>query len=188
MSGRQRNKMTENLDLQIPKSKGEVSKSAFSFLFAEAYRYSMRKSQRVNEVEERLHKLGYDVGVRLYHVTCWREKMPRRETKPVQFLMLMTSTIWKSIFGRQADQLEKSTDKDNEFMIVDSAPLEWAGFSPKSPRDIGANPASFTAGIVEACLEAAGMPAKVSAHIVNEDTPWRTTFLISFHPSVVMRG
>jgi hypothetical protein len=44
----------------------------------------------------------------------WREKSGKREVKLLQILMFIHSTVWKSVFGKVADSLERSTDNDDE--------------------------------------------------------------------------
>ena len=60
------------------------------------------------------------MGLRLLELTCFREKIVKRETKIVAMLSFIHSWIWKALFGRSADSLEKSTEHDDEYMIIDN--------------------------------------------------------------------
>jgi hypothetical protein len=62
----------------------------------------------------RLGELGYRVGIRMAELVFWREKSGKREVKLLQILMFIHSTVWKSVFGKVADSLERSTDNDDE--------------------------------------------------------------------------
>ena len=43
----------------------------------------------------------------------YREKSGKRETKHVSMLTFIAYTVWKMLFGKQAD-LEQSTESDDE--------------------------------------------------------------------------
>ena len=45
--------------------------------------------------------MGYGVGVRLLEVLCYRERSMRRETRLLDMLKFVHSTLWKYLFGRQ---------------------------------------------------------------------------------------
>lgn len=56
----------------------------------------------------RLEEVGYGVGIRLLEVLCYRERSCRRETRLLDILKFVHSTLWKYLFGRQARDLEQS--------------------------------------------------------------------------------
>jgi trafficking protein particle complex subunit 5 len=116
--------------------------------------------------------------------------------------------VWKHLFGKQADRLEKSADpaKDDEYHIIDNEPLVNRYISV--PREMSAlNCAAYVAGIVEGVCDGAGFPAKVGAHSVgaqqqqqqqpqqeggaagaeSEMWPGRTVFLVKFEKEVLER-
>jgi hypothetical protein len=62
----------------------------------------------------RLGELGYRVGLRLFELLCWRDRAVKRETKHLQMLIFIHSVVWKTLFGKQADSLEKSNDHADE--------------------------------------------------------------------------
>lgn len=70
--------------------------------------------------------------------------------------------MWKSLFGKNADSLEKSNDSEKEYMIYDAEPVTNHFISV--PADMGSlNCASYVAGIIAGTLECANFPAKVTA-------------------------
>jgi len=130
---------------------------------------------------------GYSVGVRLLEVITFREKNNKRETKLVGILQFISYTVWKVLFGKQADSLEKSNEQDDEYMINENQPLSVTKFI-STPKDYsGLNCSYFVAGIVEGILDAAEFPARVTAHLVGDRNP-KTVILIKFNPEVVARS
>lgn len=65
-------------------------------------------------VFNRLNEFGYRVGSRVLELLTWREKIAKRETKVLGILYFIHSTVWKSLFGKPADSLEKSTENEDE--------------------------------------------------------------------------
>jgi hypothetical protein len=86
---------------------------------------------------------------------CYREKSNKREIKLLGILTFISYTVWKSLFGKQADSLEKSTEQEDEYMISENAPMIVTKYI-STPKDYaGLNCASLVAGIVEGILDAA---------------------------------
>eukprot|EP00033_Pygsuia_biforma_P002492 GCRY01002762.1.p1 GENE.GCRY01002762.1~~GCRY01002762.1.p1 ORF type:complete len:193 (+),score=32.38 GCRY01002762.1:293-871(+) len=184
---RRKAKVEKNTPLTKPLGKGkdEVSLSAFSHLFTAALHYIQEKSLTVADLESNLESLGAQIGRRLLDVIFQRERGFKRETRMLPMLMLVSSTIWKTLFDKNADQVEKSTSSEGEFMIIEEEPIEWRFVS--LPEELGTfNVAHFTAGIIAGILETSGFPATVSAHF-QEDFKSTTTFLIKFDQSVLDR-
>jgi hypothetical protein len=46
----------------------------------------------------------------------WRDKNSKRETRVLGMLYFIHTTVWKTMFGKQADSLEKSTENEDECM------------------------------------------------------------------------
>jgi hypothetical protein len=44
----------------------------------------------------------------------FREKSQKRETRLIPILQFITNSVWKSLFGRAADAIEKVTGKEDE--------------------------------------------------------------------------
>ena len=54
----------------------------------------------------------------MLELLTWREKAAKRETKVLGILYFIHSTVWKALFGKQADSLVKSTENDDECMFI----------------------------------------------------------------------
>jgi len=122
----------------------------------------------------RLNTLGYRVGVRVLELMVWRaessSKTPKREIRFLPALMSIHTQVWRAVFGRPADAIEKSVENQDECMstffpfssltpcpdmIIDNDPLLERHISV--PRDLSTlSCSSFTAGIVEAVLDGLG--------------------------------
>lgn len=103
-------------------------------------------------------------------------------------LSFVHSTVWKVLFGKVADSLEKGTEHEDEYMISEKELLVNKFIS--IPKDMGTfNCGAFVAGIVRGVLDGAGFPAVVTAHFVpmeGQQRP-RTTILIKFAEEVLRR-
>ncbi|KAG8936930.1 TRAPP subunit trs31 [Tulasnella sp. 419] len=169
----------------------EVSSSALAFLFSEIIQYTQKRVSGINDLERRLNTLGYRVGSRLLEVMVWRaessSKTPKREIRLLPALLWIHTPLWKSVFGKPADAIEKSVENDDEYMIIDNDPPVTRSIS--IPRDLSSlNCSAFTAGIVEAVLDGLAFPARVTAHSMPTDQfPLRTVILIKLDRSVVER-
>jgi hypothetical protein len=143
----------------------QVSLSAFAFLFAELVRDAQERVASVAELESELTDLGYDLGWRLLELVSWRDRGGRRETKVAQFLGMVSTTVWKAVFGRAADGVQ-FIQRDAQFFIRDSDPITNRFFSTEeqSSYKSGLNLAAFSAGILKGMLHAAGFPGDVEAH------------------------
>lgn len=176
------------LEKSLGKGKQEVSLNAFSFLFSELVQYNQTRVDNIAELERRLEDAGYGVGLRVLELLCHREKGNRRETRLLGILSFVHSTVWKSLFGKVADSLEKGTEHEDEYMISERELLVNRFISV--PKDMGNfNCGAFVAGIVKGVLDGAGFPAVVSAHFVpveGQPRP-RTTILIKFSEEVLQR-
>ncbi|KAJ8562619.1 hypothetical protein K7X08_031071 [Anisodus acutangulus] len=179
---------TNVLEKPLSKGKQEVSLSGFAFLFSELVQYNQSQVDNITELERRLEDAGYAVGARILELLCHREKGNRRETRLLGILSFVHSTVWKVLFGKIADSLEKGTEHEDEYMISEKELLVNRFISV--PKDMGAfNCGAFVAGIVRGVLENAGFPAVVTAHFVpveGQHRP-RTTILIKFAEEVLRR-
>ncbi|KAF9015405.1 TRAPP complex subunit trs31 [Cyathus striatus] len=169
----------------------EVSASAYAFLFSELVQYTQSRVSGINDLERRLNTLGYRVGTRVLELMSWRaeasSKTPKREIRFLPALMSIHTQLWKAVFGKPADAIEKSVENADEYMIIDNDPPFERHISV--PRDMSQlSCSSFTAGIVEAVLDGLGFPARVTAHNTpNSQYPTRTTILIKLEKSVLER-
>ena len=69
----------------------------------------------------RLAEAGHSVGFRFLELVIAREKPGKRDVKVLQVLQTVSSTMWKAMFGKAADALEKSRDNDDECSILHTA-------------------------------------------------------------------
>eukprot|EP00112_Aurelia_sp_Birch-Aquarium-sp1_P006538 Seg172.12 transcript_id=Seg172.12/GoldUCD/mRNA.D3Y31 product="Trafficking protein particle complex subunit 5" protein_id=Seg172.12/GoldUCD/D3Y31 len=169
------------LDRPLSKGKSEINITSFALLFSEIVQYSQGRVLTVTELQDKLALLGQHVGRRVSDVHVLREKGFKREIKLIRMLMFITSNLWKSLFGKEADKLEHANDDEATYYIIEKEPLVNKFISV--PKDKGSlNCASYMGGIIEAILCGGGFPAKVSVH-------WHkgTTFLIKFDDAVIAR-
>jgi hypothetical protein len=136
---------------------------------------------------------GHPIGLKLLDLLLWREP-PRSQLRPLNIIALLNfinNVLWKHLFSRPADALEKSNENADEYMIIDNEPLVNQYISvPKEMNQL--NCAAFVAGIIEGACDGAGFPARVTAHTVGtgkegELWPGKTVFLVKFQPEVVER-
>jgi hypothetical protein len=141
----------------------------------------------VGDLEKRLEEAGYGVGLRVIELVGCRERLTRRETRIVNMLQFISNVLWKYLFNKVADNLERSTENADEYMIHETSPLTNTFVSV--PLDAGQlNCAAFLAGIIAGALDSAHFNARVTAHLVtSEDGDTRTIFLVKFSPEVVER-
>ncbi|KAI0286698.1 TRAPP complex subunit trs31 [Russula aff. rugulosa BPL654] len=169
----------------------EVSASTFAFLFSEIVQYMQKRVSGIDGLERRLNTLGYRIGTRVLELMAWRvesaSKAPKREIRFLPVLMSIHTNVWKAVFGKPADAIEKSVQNEDEYMIIDNDPVITRNISV--PRDMSQlSCSSFTAGIVEAVLDGLGFPARVTAHNTPvDDFPLRNTILIKLEKTVLER-
>ncbi|SCV03484.1 LAME_0H10792g1_1 [Lachancea meyersii CBS 8951] len=208
-----------------------VSLSAYAFLFQELVSQARNASKSVSEIELRLHRSGYHIGIRLLELLNFRSSvsagfgssssskaffsktamnpsgnalalngslsstqdepslaqgishMKRRDLKPVEILQFIHSTVWSYLFGRVSDDLVKSSERENEFMLIDSAPMLTQFISSTNVQcDF------FVCGIIEGILDSASFPCNVTVHSVPEPNfEQKVVFVVKFEPQVLER-
>ncbi|KAI8348925.1 NO signaling/Golgi transport ligand-binding domain-containing protein [Mortierella sp. GBAus27b] len=149
--------------------------------------YTQKRVSGIQDLERKLNELGYRVGIRALDLFVWRDKNSKRETRVLGMLYFIHTTVWKTMFGKQADSLEKSTENEDEYMISDNDPIISKFISV--PKDIAQfNCGAFIAGIIEAIMDGCQFPSRVTAHTVPIDGyPLRTTILIKLDKEVLER-
>ncbi|GAA5823813.1 hypothetical protein JCM11251_003306 [Rhodosporidiobolus azoricus] len=186
-------------DRPVTKTRGaEVALGAWTFLFAEIVQYTQKRVSGISEFEKRLSILGYRVGCRLLELLPLRDylyplsslRSPPPPSRTLRLLPLLTyihSTLYRYLFGRPADSLEKSTDNEDEYMVGDDDMIVTRGVEvPKEMSDLSCG--ALVAGIVEAVMDGAGFPSRVTAHSVpSPQHPRRTVILIKLDPDVLAR-
>ncbi|KAI9830470.1 MAG: TRAPP subunit trs31 [Phylliscum demangeonii] len=167
----------------------ELSRASFAYLFGEMISYAQRRVTGIQDLEKRLNNQGYPIGLRLLDLLLYREpaRTTQRPTAILALLQFITTTVWRHLFGRQADALERSKDNEDEYMISDNEPMVNQYISvPKEMSQL--NCAAFVAGIVEGVCDGTAFMARVTAHSVGTDMwPAKTVFLIKFLPEVMER-
>ncbi|MCJ1308947.1 Trafficking protein particle complex subunit 5 [Agyrium rufum] len=178
----------------------ELSRASFAYLFSEMVQYAQRRVTGIQDLEKRLNQQGYPLGVRLLPLLLHRLPTPRstsalptpsalptQTTRPIRILPLLqfiTTTLWRALFSKPADALERSSTNEDEYMISDNEPLVNSYISiPKEMSQL--NCAAFVAGVIEGVCDAAGLTAGVTAHNAGTDMwPGKTIFLIRFDKGV----
>lgn len=110
--------------------------------------------------------LGYQVGSRLLELLPLRDSLyptssirspppPTRILRLLPILSYIHSTLYRYLFNRTADSLEKSTENEDEYMIGDDDMIITRGV--EVPRDMSElSCGALVAGIVEAVMDGAG--------------------------------
>lgn len=119
-----------------------------------------------------LLELGKDVGVRVIDLYFVRERNSKRETKLINMLLFIKTTLWKCLFGKEAEKLEHANDDERTYYIIEKEPLVNKYISV--PKDKGSlNCATFSAGIIEGVLTNCGFVCikkkkkKISQQTIN---------------------
>ncbi|TIB98165.1 hypothetical protein E3Q18_02177 [Wallemia mellicola] len=101
------------MELQVDQLKSQqVALGSWAFLFSEIINYNLKRVDGIAELESKLNWLGYRVGQRELELYKFRQegtaKNPRQHTSLIE--------IWRSLFGKTADSLEKSKENANEWL------------------------------------------------------------------------
>jgi hypothetical protein len=81
-------------------------------------------------------------------------------------LQFVSTQVWKALFNKPADSLERSIDHADEFMIVDYEPITSTFVSV--PADFGQlSVDAYISGMISGILSGAGFHARVTAHSVR---------------------
>ena len=122
-------------------------------------RYQTTKIRSAAELETNLEKMGKDLGKRVLDALFHRDRLTKRELTEVGILQFISTTAWKALWGKAADSLERSNDREDEYMIVDSVPLVNQFVSV--PANLGAlDCAALMAGVVAGILVCARRPIR----------------------------
>jgi trafficking protein particle complex subunit 5 len=92
-------------------------------LYSEIIQYHQNRVDSISELERRLEGTGYAVGLRVLELLAYRNRDYKRETRLMGVLQFVSTQVWKALFGKAADSLERSIDHADEFMIVDYSPI-----------------------------------------------------------------
>mmetsp|Transcript_22870 Transcript_22870/g.48650 ORF Transcript_22870/g.48650 Transcript_22870/m.48650 type:complete len:212 (+) Transcript_22870:102-737(+) len=183
----------------------QISLSSFAYLYSELVQYHQNRVDSISELERRLESSGYGVGLKMLELISYRNREHKRETRLMNMLHFVSTQVWRALFGKPADSLERSVENADEFMIVDNEPLTSTFCSV--PADFGQlSVDAYMSGIVAGVLSGAGFSARVTAHSVALEEGERTTlttnnttnsslpprkdkavFLVKFAPEVLER-
>lgn len=100
------------LDANVARPRGEVSADAYLVLFGELVSYSLNRVKSVAELDRKLSEVGYRMGRRTLELIAVRERAAKRETSLLGILNFVSLTLWRFLFGRQADSLKKVRNSD----------------------------------------------------------------------------
>jgi len=76
------------LERPISKTRGEISHSAFAFLFSEIVQYAYNRVSSIEDLQTRLQELGFGVGQRMIEMIGCRERLTKRETRILGILQV----------------------------------------------------------------------------------------------------
>ncbi|KAH3678604.1 hypothetical protein OGATHE_000154 [Ogataea polymorpha] len=151
-------------DRNLHRARHDISVSSLSFLFMEMVSMNLNQAKSLIELERKLNNLGYSIGTKVLELASLRENfsnnltssgksnMSKREIKVLEILHFITSVIWPSLFEKPADNLEKSSESNSQYMIIDNAPVLMKYISVPKEYE-GLNCEAFVAGIVEGILD-----------------------------------
>lgn len=178
-------------DKNLNRRTSELSLASFAHLFNTLISYHHSRSPSVSDLESRLASSAYPIGVKLLDLLLYRlpPRTAARPTRLLELLQFIHTSLWRSLFGRSADNIEQSNSSKAEYMIVDNEPLVNTYISiPKEMSQL--NCAAFVGGIIEGVCDAAGFSTDgVTAHWAGGDELWpgKTVFLIKFKKEIVER-
>ncbi|TGZ72933.1 hypothetical protein CRM22_001793 [Opisthorchis felineus] len=173
-----------NLEKSLSKFRGDVNIAPFAYLFVEMVRYSMRNVPNMDCVQRRLAEFGRHVGERMVDVVYVREKPQKRDTRLYNSLMFLKSTFWKSIFGKEADELEQDGGDKNTYYLIEHEPVvnRFTRFVFDEKEAVPLNTAAFNCGIVEAFLTNTGYTLSVP-HFSSETSRSALEFVFVIQPA-----
>jgi hypothetical protein len=117
------------------------------------------------DLSRSLHVFVLALLIHWFLLTAFVSFQYNREIRLMNILQFVSTQVWKALFGKNADSLERSIDNADEFMIVDYEPITSTFVSV--PADFGQlSVDSYMSGIVAGVLTGAGFSARVTAHSV----------------------
>ncbi|KAF8568384.1 hypothetical protein P879_02519 [Paragonimus westermani] len=178
------------LEKSLSKLRGDINIAPFAYLFVELVKYSMRNVSKMDVVQQRLTEFGKHVGERMVDVVYRREKPLKRDTRLYNALVFLKSTFWKSVFGKEADELERDGADENMYYMIEHEPVvnRFTRFvyeekdGKRSGGSVPLNTAAFNCGIVEAFLCNTGFSCSVTVTWYKG-----TAYVIKFDESVGIR-
>uniref|UniRef100_A0AC35TRZ0 Trafficking protein particle complex subunit 5 n=1 Tax=Rhabditophanes sp. KR3021 TaxID=114890 RepID=A0AC35TRZ0_9BILA len=157
------------LDKPLSKGRSKISTTSYVFLFAEIVKYAQHKSKDTNDFQEILSNFGKFVGRKCHDSIYLKEKGQKRDNKFHSVLLYIKGPMWKSLWGKEVDKVERSNEEPCKYFFFEKEPIINTYISQlKDKTDV--NCAVFNAGIIEAVLTEMNFPCKVTAHWHNGTT------------------
>jgi hypothetical protein len=100
-------------------------------------------------------------------------------------LQFIHNQVWKMLFNKQADGLQKSTDDPDEYRLIENSPV--VNKFVCLPKENNLNCASFIAGIIEGILNSSDFRSKVSAYFAEVEGISKTFYIIKFDAEIIAR-
>lgn len=177
---------TRALEQGVAESPATVPLSSMVCLLNEYFQYAQRTCKTVEEIENKMSKLGVDAGRPLWTYVRMLDRMRSKTqdtvcklTRPDTVLYYLKETVWPILFGKPAADIKKPATEDLEYYLVDEWPvLEY--YTSYPPNYGGALPSMFVAGLVEGFLTCCGFRTKILAYNVLDEPNPNITFHISF--------
>ncbi|KAL7053560.1 hypothetical protein AAHC03_027023 [Spirometra sp. Aus1] len=125
-------------------------------------KYAMQNSKSIDEVQQKLAELGRPIGRRMMDLVYLRERPQKRDVRLFQILLFLKSTFWRSLFGKEANELERDGLVENTFYMIERKPLvnKFTRYTYEGTelerKNVPLNLAAFNCGIIEAALTDAG--------------------------------
>lgn len=163
------------------KAKKEISISLFSYLISEMiqYSFSKQKENKNLDIQNELSNYGYPIGEKLLEISTLRDKGFKKETKIESILHFIHNNLWKMLFNKQADGIQRSTENKYEYRILEKNPIT----NKYIPTFKNFNASSFISGIIEGFLNSAGFRCKVGVYYSDKDK--NTYYIINFDEDIV---
>ena len=165
-------------DKKLTSLRPQITMNSFCLLLAEIAQYYLKIGR---PYEEELLKLGENIGYRVIELIYARDKSLKRETKHIEMLRFVVNNVWKFMFDKVAENLERSKALETQFMIKDSGIPILKFISEMYQDKIG----SFLGGIIKGVLCSAGFTCKVECHKDKDKN--QIVFIIDFDQSVIDR-
>ena len=166
---------TRALEQGVAESPATVPLSSMVCLLNEYFQYAQRTCKTVEEIENKMSKLGVDAGRPLWTYVRMLDRMRLktqdtvcRLTRPDTVLYYLKETVWPILFGKPAADIKKPATEDLEY------------YTSYPPNYGGALPSMFVAGLVEGFLTCCGFRTKILAYNVLDEPNPNITFHISF--------
>lgn len=161
-------------------SRQDLSISSFSYLLSEICQRFLAANKDCN-LDLELSKVGEKIGGKYLDLVVFREKLYKREIKHVEMLKFVQGILWKNLFGKAADSLEKIIDSDTSYKLIDKCMSYLQYSSPHPNFHIG----SFVAGIIQGVLKVSSFPCEVT--VMEGNSECEVFFFIEFTRDVLAR-